>query len=117
MLADRVGIRQVIINLLLNALHAVNADNHKGPEKKVIMATEQAGDKVIIRVSDNGPGIKPSQREKLFEPFYTTKTQGSGLGLYLCRRIAEQHNGNISITDNIKGLTTFEVTLPTGDNR
>ncbi len=115
--ADRVGLRQVIINLLLNAFHAVTSEEHKKSEKTVSMETATAGDKVVIRVSDNGPGIKASQRERLFEPFYTTKTQGSGLGLYLCRRITEQHHGNIRITDNIEGMTAFEVSLPTGDNQ
>lgn len=115
--ADQVGLRQVIINLLLNALHAVNSGDGAEAGKRVIMATETAGGKVTLKVSDNGPGIRPSQREKLFEPFYTTKTQGSGLGLYLCRRIAEQHQGNISITDNIKGMTTFELTLPIGERQ
>jgi signal transduction histidine kinase len=113
-IADPVGIRQVIINLLLNALHAVTSEEQNKPEAIVDMTLLKSGDKVIVRVSDNGPGIKPSQREKLFEPFYTTKTQGSGLGLYLCRRIAEQHNGKINIADIKKGMTTFEVTLPTG---
>ncbi len=114
-LADGVGIRQVIINLLLNAFHAVTSEEHNRPEKLVKITLEQSGSRVIIRISDSGPGIKRSQRDKLFEPFYTTKTQGSGLGLYLCRRIAEQHKGNIGITDDIKDMTTFELTLPTGE--
>jgi len=113
-MADRVGIRQVVINLLLNAFHAVLDKGPEKQEKLVVLATARAGERAVIKVSDNGPGIKPGQREKLFEPFYTTKTQGSGLGLYLCRRITDQHNGNIRITDDIESMTTFEVILPTG---
>lgn len=114
-IADRVGIRQVIINLLLNAVQAVTGEAHQKPEKRVAISIQKKGDSLILRVADNGPGIKPSQREKLFEPFFTTKTQGSGLGLYLCRRIVEQHKGSIAITESGAEMTVFEVTLPGGE--
>lgn len=112
--ADRIGLRQVIINLLLNALQAVS-ENEPPAEKHVGMSMTVAGRALHIRISDNGPGIKPSQRDKLFEPFFTTKTQGSGLGLYLSRRIIEQHRGTIGVSSNNDGTTTFTVTLPLGD--
>jgi len=112
-MADRIGLRQVIINLLLNAMQAVS-DNGPSTEKRVGMSIHRDGDTVQIRISDNGPGIKPSQRDRLFEPFFTTKTQGSGLGLYLSRRIIEQHHGIIGVSSD-RGMTTFTVSLPLGD--
>ncbi len=112
--ADRIGLRQVIINLLLNALQAAS-DNESSADKSVVMSIQRDGDAVGIRISDNGPGIAPSQRDRLFEPFFTTKTQGSGLGLYLSRRIIEQHGGTIAVSSNDRGMTTFTVTLPLGD--
>ncbi len=114
--ADRIGIRQVMINLLLNALQAVAGDGHDQADKVVAVSLAREGGSLIFRVSDNGPGIRPSQREKLFEPFFTTKTKGSGLGLYLSRRIVEQHRGRIDIDENERGMTTFAVTLPLGES-
>jgi len=113
--ADRTGLRQVIINLLLNAFQAVAGDDRTLPEKLVMVEAARLSDMVIIRVSDNGPGLKTTPRDKLFEPFFTTKTQGSGLGLYLSKRIVEQHRGQIRVVDGKEGLTTFEVSLPIGD--
>ncbi|MCP4567816.1 MAG: hypothetical protein GY841_09590 [FCB group bacterium] len=114
-MADPVGMRQVIINLLLNALQAAGeGETEKG--KVVMEIGSLAGSSgMFIRVANSGRTIKPSQREKLFEPFFTTKVQGSGLGLYLCRRIVEAHGGTIRITDNLEKMTVFEVTLPNGD--
>jgi signal transduction histidine kinase len=116
--ADRIGLRQVLINLLLNALHAVTGEHNKRPEKLVlleVLTSDRLPDEVIIRVCDSGPGIKPAHRERLFEPFFTTRIKGSGLGLYLSRRIIESHNGTIRITDDKEGMTTFEVILPAGE--
>jgi signal transduction histidine kinase len=113
--ADRIGLRQVIINLLLNAMQAVSGEDYHPTQKLVSTTIRRAGDTIKICISDNGPGIKPSQREKLFEPFFTTKTQGSGLGLYLSRRIIEQHRGRIGVSSDDRGLTTFTVTLPIGE--
>ena len=118
--ADRIGLRQVIINLLLNGLQAVTEDDGKTAGGKISLDARSSNDNggsVVISVADTGPGIKPSQREKLFEPFYTTKTQGSGLGLYLARRIIGQHKGTIRITEDKNKMTAFVITLPTGEDR
>jgi signal transduction histidine kinase len=114
--ADRIGFRQIIINLLLNALQAASdAPEQVGRLVRLeLTAAPDAPNRIILRVSDNGPGITPSQRSRLFEPFYTTKTKGSGLGLYLCRRIVEAHDGDIQILDGHNSMTTLEINLPTG---
>jgi len=114
--ADPIGIRQVMINLLLNALQAVADDEREGAKKLVTVAMSRDRNDLVFRVSDSGPGIKPSQRENLFEPFFTTKTKGSGLGLYLSRRIVEQHNGQIEVTEDARNMTTFSVSLPIGES-
>jgi signal transduction histidine kinase len=115
-LADPVGLRQVLINLLMNGLQAVTSSSSEGRDKSVWVDLKRVNGRILLRVTDSGPGIKSSHRDKLFEPFYTTKTQGSGLGLYLCKRIVEQHEGSIRVVDKEKGKTTFEVVLPEGEN-
>lgn len=118
--ADRIGLRQVMINLLLNALHAVTASDSTKNNKIVILevtSPDNPPGQVIIRISDSGPGIKSAHRERLFEPFFTTKAKGSGLGLFLSKRIIQAHRGTIKITDSQPGLTTFEIILPVGENK
>jgi signal transduction histidine kinase len=113
---DRIGFRQTIINLLLNALEAVS-DTAGHADRLVrieLTTTSQTADRIVLRVSDTGPGFTPAQRRRLFEPFYTTKTKGSGLGLYLCRRIITAHGGDIRLHDGDGAMTTLEITLPTG---
>ncbi|MEE9442611.1 MAG: HAMP domain-containing sensor histidine kinase [candidate division Zixibacteria bacterium] len=109
--ADKIGIRQVILNLLLNALQAAE-HTREGYKKTVSIKIYRSDASLVIRVRDSGPGIKKKHREKLFEPFYTTKTKGSGLGLYLCRRIIHDHQGTINIVDDPEFPMNFEVKLP-----
>jgi signal transduction histidine kinase len=68
-----------------------------------------AGGRVVLAVSDNGPGIGPEQREKVFVPFFTTKRQGSGVGLTLVRQIAIVHGGSVGISDTDGGGTTVSI--------
>ncbi|MCK5125384.1 MAG: HAMP domain-containing histidine kinase [candidate division Zixibacteria bacterium] len=112
---DKVGIRQVILNLMLNAIQA--AEDNDARDKQVVFNIQPGHEYLRIIVSDSGSGIKPSMREKLFEPFVTSKTQGSGLGLYLCDKIVEKHKGSIIIRENETGMTTFEVKLPMGEKK
>ena len=66
-----------------------------------------------ILVSDNGPGIPPADRDKLFMPYYSTKRRGSGLGLAIVRRIIAEHGGSIEVADNVPSGTVFTIELPT----
>jgi len=101
--ADPDLIEQVLLNLLLNALHAV-----KGQESPRIIVSgflDRAGH-VVIDVTDNGPGISEEVRERIFIPFFTTKKEGSGIGLSLCKEIMRQHRGSIHVlTEPGKGAT------------
>ncbi len=102
---DRKAIRQVIRNLLGNARDAVDG----GGEIKIAIQDEDSY--VILRISDNGAGIADALRPFLFHPYYTSKDDGHGLGLVICRRIVQQHHGEITIEDQRPG-TVVVVTLP-----
>jgi signal transduction histidine kinase len=104
---------QVLLNLLLNAADAAGAPSEARPHK-VIVRGSRVADRVILEVEDTGPGIAPSVREKLFEPFVTTKEvgAGTGLGLAVCRGIVEFAGGEISLDDGYKGGARFVVSLP-----
>jgi two-component system nitrogen regulation sensor histidine kinase NtrY len=102
-------IRRVIINLVDNAIEATE---RKG-EIVVETALDEANKVVHIVVADNGPGIPPSEREKLFLPYYSTKRRGSGLGLAIVRRIIAEHGGSIEVGDNTPQGTRFTIELPT----
>lgn len=102
--ADPGLIEQVLINLLLNAvdaLHGANANanpnaNYNGPRVELISELDEIG-RVLIRVTDNGPGIAPEAQDKVFIPFFTTKKKGSGIGLSISRQIMKLHKGSITV--------------------
>jgi two-component system sensor kinase FixL len=103
---DRVQIQQVILNLVKNAIQSVGEDG----EVEVTIAPEP--DQVRISVTDTGPGVPPERVARLFEPFSTTKTDGMGLGLPICRSIIEAHGGRIWYEPARGGGATFVFTLP-----
>jgi len=100
--ADPILIEQVLINLIKNAVEAL-ADTEK-PVLRLVSGLDQRGS-VYLQVIDNGPGIKPEVQEKIFIPFFTTKKQGSGIGLSLSRQIMRLHGGSISVA-SIPGQET-----------
>ncbi len=106
-------LEEVVINLIINAMQALNET--KQTEKEVICKTYLNDEnKVVLEVSDNGPGIKDDIKEKIFEPFFSTKPDkgGMGLGLSLVKSILTSYNGSISISNNSKGGATFKVEIP-----
>lgn len=103
---DSDQLHQVLLNLLLNALQAIDVDG------KVAVTVERKGANAIIEVADNGRGIAPEHLPNIFRPFYTTKGDGTGLGLSLARRIVEDHQGRIDVTSALGKGTTFAVVLP-----
>jgi len=115
---DPEQIRRVIINLVDNAVEALggaSAPLRPGGESPTIqIATLHDPSNAVVRVtvSDNGPGIPPEDREKLFLPYYSTKRRGSGLGLAIVRRIIAEHGGAIDVSDNVPSGTIFTIDLP-----
>ncbi|MGE3174418.1 MAG: ATP-binding protein [Planctomycetota bacterium] len=103
---DRQEMQRVLVNLLQNALQAA-------PDGvRVRLASRVEGDRAILTIGDDGPGIAPAARERLFEPYFTTKTSGTGLGLAICRRIVEVHGGVIRLEATGPGGSTFCIELP-----
>ncbi len=109
-LGDAVQLQQVIVNLVLNALQAL-AD---APDPRIWLRTYSASDEVIVTVEDNGPGIQSEILDKLFTSFFTTKPDGLGMGLAICRTIAEAHGGGISVENLPARGVRFTVCLPVG---
>ncbi len=110
--ADASKLVQVVLNLLVNAMQALSGE---GPtENRIWVSSGNEGDRVVIEVSDNGPGVPPDQRERIFEPFVTTKEigQGSGLGLFVCRNIVQGFSGLVTVDDRPGGGARFRVLLP-----
>ncbi|WP_164491855.1 sensor histidine kinase [Staphylospora marina] len=104
--ADSEQLKQVLINLVQNGLEALD-------EKGSVRVTWQgSGDWVIIRVEDNGNGIKPENMNRIFEPFFTTKGEGTGMGLAICHRIITEHGGQIFFTSQPGQGTVFHIHLP-----
>jgi two-component system, LuxR family, sensor kinase FixL len=110
-LGDRVQLQQVLLNMILNACEAM-ADN-RAEERKLCICTQNIdAHSVRISVADRGSGVTVDGSEKLFEAFYTTKQQGLGLGLSICRSIVLAHGGRLWATNNQNGGATFSVDLP-----
>jgi signal transduction histidine kinase len=103
------ALRQVLLNLIINSVEACKS---AGREIKVGVETDQTNDKVIIKIIDYGPGIPKAALKHIFEPFYSTKTSGTGLGLYLCKKIIEEMNGKIVIKSQSGEKTVAAITLP-----
>lgn len=104
---DRGSMARVLGNLIQNALDAA-------PQGVcVTLATTAAGGEARLAVADDGPGISAEVRERIFEPYFTTKSSGTGLGLAICRRIVEAHGGRIELVESRPGRTAFCLVLPT----
>jgi two-component system sensor kinase FixL len=108
-MADRIQIQQVLVNLIRNAMEImIETPNERRLE---IATVAGAGDHVEVSVADTGPGLAPEVARHLFQPFVTTKRQGMGLGLSICRTIVEGHGGKIWVEDRPGGGTVFRFTL------
>jgi two-component system, NtrC family, nitrogen regulation sensor histidine kinase NtrY len=105
---DAEQIRRVVLNLVDNAIEAMDRKGVIDIETR----HDVANNLVRVVVADNGPGIPPAEREKLFLPYYSTKQRGSGLGLAIVRRIVAEHGGSIDVTDNQPKGTRFAIELP-----
>jgi signal transduction histidine kinase len=102
-------LEQVMINLLKNAIDAVPSD---GSGKITIGVLKKTNDRIHISIADNGAGIDPDTLTKIFIPFYTTKSKGSGIGLSFSKQIMKLHSGNIQVSTSLQKGSTFTVELP-----
>jgi signal transduction histidine kinase len=108
---DPVQIQQVMVNLIVNAIQAMSGDGDSGRELQI--STENDGaEGVCVGVRDTGPGLAPESLPCLFEPFYTTKAEGMGMGLAICRSIVEAHGGRLWATACEPHGTLFQFTIP-----
>jgi C4-dicarboxylate-specific signal transduction histidine kinase len=106
---DRTQLQQVILNLILNAVQAMSESGQDVRELQISTENNKP-DGVLVSVRDSGPGIRPQSIERLFDPFYTTKQAGMGMGLAICRSIVEAHGGRIWAT--VPRGAAFHFTLP-----
>jgi PAS domain S-box-containing protein len=103
---------QVLLNLINNAVEAIGPESAKPGKIQILVAHDEPAGRISIEISDNGPGVKVDDIETIFEPRFTTKKKGHGLGLSNCRRIVESHSGEITvISDGVEGAT-FRIVLP-----
>jgi PAS domain S-box-containing protein len=108
---DRIQLQQVMLNLILNAVEAMSGSSETARE--LLIRTEQVGPGgVLVAVQDSGPGLKPDSLDRLFDAFYTTKPDGLGMGLSICRSIIEAHGGRVWATPNLTRGAVFQFTLP-----
>ena len=105
---DKIQIQQVLINLMRNAVEAMATM----ARRELTVTASRAGEMVEIRVADTGPGLPEAVRSHLFEPFVTTKKEGMGVGLSVCRAIVEAHGGELHGDDAPGGGTVFRFTVP-----
>jgi two-component system sensor kinase FixL len=107
---DKIQVQQVVLNLVRNSIEAMVG----WPRRELTISTAPDADFILITISDTGPGLAPEVQEKLFQPFVTTKTQGMGIGLSICRSIIDAHGGRLWATPNEGGGVAFRFRLPAG---
>jgi len=108
-LGDRVQLQQVAMNLIINAIEAVRALDSA---REIAVKSWQRDDEILVSVSDSGPGVPPGLVEQIFNPFFTTKPHGTGMGLRISRSIVESHGGRLWISRDGGTGATFQFTLP-----
>jgi signal transduction histidine kinase len=108
---DRIQLQQVITNLLMNGIQAMSAVTDRDRELR-IRSRVHGSDQMLVAVEDSGIGIEPEHAARLFNAFFTTKPDGMGMGLSICRSIIEAHDGRLWATANVPHGATFQFTLP-----
>src|SRR5262249_16660548 len=108
---DRTQLQQVILNLILNAVQAM-AESGLDVRELQISTQANSADGVLVSIQDSGPGIRPEALDRLFDPFYTSRSAGMGMGLTICHSIVEGHGGRIWATANVPRGAAFYFTLP-----
>jgi two-component system sensor kinase FixL len=109
---DSVQLQQVVLNLMLNAFSAISGAGFDGARRLVVRTSSMDESNVLVEVQDSGTGIAPDRLESIFDPFVTSKPEGLGMGLSICRSIVERHGGKIWAANNSDRGATFSITLP-----
>ncbi|MEJ2724661.1 MAG: ATP-binding protein, partial [Deltaproteobacteria bacterium] len=107
--ADPSLIEQVMLNLITNAAEAMKTV--EGP-KKIEIISSMEDERVMVKISDSGPGVPSHLRDKIFDPFYTTKNGSTGIGLSLSHRIIADHGGSLEISSSKWGGAEFKIEIP-----
>jgi len=110
---SRVQLQQVIANLVMNAVDAMSTVANRARVLRVKTGVNESMS-LLITVEDTGIGIDPSDFDRIFDPFYTTKSHGMGMGLSICRSIIEIHGGRLTVSPGEPHGAIFQVALPTG---
>ena len=110
--ADRVQLQQVLLNLLTNAINSMAPVTDR--PHMLCVRSEHVEDWVLVSVQDSGTGIAPEHAERMFDAFFTTKPNGIGLGLSICRSIVEAHGGRLSVFPAHPHGSVFQIMLPAG---
>ena len=110
-MGDRVQLQQVMMNLILNSVDAMTDSD--GPRELGIKSQRAENEEVMVSVTDTGVGLPPQQAEQIFDAFFTTKPQGTGMGLRISRSIIESHGGRLWAANNPPRGASFCFTLPT----
>jgi C4-dicarboxylate-specific signal transduction histidine kinase len=110
-MGDRVQLQQVLMNLMLNGIEAMK--DVDGKREMVIQSQRAESEEVLVSVSDTGVGLPPQQTDQIFKAFFTTKPQGTGMGLSISHSIVESHGGRLWAAKNSPGGASFHFTLPT----
>jgi PAS domain S-box-containing protein len=111
---DKIQLQQVILNLIINAIEAMSGVS-EGSRELLIVTGKDASSAVLVAVQDSGPGLSPESFDCLFDPFYTTKPGGMGMGLSICRSIVEAHGGRVWASRTAGPGVTVQFTLPVGE--
>jgi C4-dicarboxylate-specific signal transduction histidine kinase len=108
---DRIQLQQVVLNLIINAVEAMSSVSERSRELLISTGNDPSGG-VLVTVRDSGPGLSPESFHRLFDAFYTTKADGIGMGLSICRSIVEAHGGRLWASRGVGPGATFQFTLP-----
>jgi signal transduction histidine kinase len=109
---DAKAIKQAVLNLMINAVQAMT-DHKAGGE--LLLSVTQDHAQAVITITDTGPGISPEALDKIFQAYYSTKRGGTGLGLAMARRIADEHGGSLTVQSELGKGTQFSLRLPLSD--
>jgi len=112
---DRERLRRAILNVLQNAWQAFTESEYECAQPTVAISTRVEDGQLALTIADNGPGIPEDIRERIFDPLFSTKSFGVGLGLPLVRQIVDQHSGEISVDTTLGEGTTITMTIPMGE--